>query len=298
MAQIHHIAVIGGGTMGREIAELVASKGFEATVIEVSEEKAAEAKQLIELNLDRKLAKWGITSAEKKMILSRLTFTADPSVLRDADFVIESVIEDLDVKKEVFQKCDELCREEVILASNTSTLSLTEIAAATKRPDRVIGLHFVYPVTKNPVVEIVRGLKTSEQTVSRVKELLPDLELKGIEVFESPGFVTTRLICLLINEALYTLMEGVASAEDIDFAMKEGYHFKYGPLEMADRFGLDAILAALERMYREYGDLKFRPAPLLKKMVRAGHLGVKTGEGFFRYNEKGERIDEEKEESL
>jgi 3-hydroxybutyryl-CoA dehydrogenase len=298
MSQIHHIAVIGGGTMGREIAELVASKGFEATLLEISQEKAVQAKLLIELSLDQKLAKWAITQAEKKAILSRIQFAADPSVLKQADFVIESVFEDLAVKKEVFKKCDELCREEVILASNTSTLSLTEIAAATKRPDRVIGLHFVYPVTKTPMVEIVRGLKTSEQTVNQVKELLPELELKGIEVFESPGFVTTRLFCLMINEALYTVMEGVASAEDIDFAMKEGYHFERGPLEMADRFGLDAVLAALERMYREYGDPKFRPAPLLKKLVRAGHLGVKTGEGIFRYNEKGERIFEQKEENL
>jgi 3-hydroxybutyryl-CoA dehydrogenase len=175
---------------------------------------------------------------------------------------------------------------------------LTEIAAATNRPDKVIGLHFVHPVPKIPLVEVVRGLKTSQETVDTVLSLLPELEIKGIEVYESPGFVTTRLIILLINEALYTLMEGVATAEDIDRAMKIGYQFHAGPLEMADHFGLDSILAAMERLYREFGDTKYRPAPLLKKMVRAGHLGVKTGEGFYRYNEDGERVDRKEEQQL
>jgi 3-hydroxybutyryl-CoA dehydrogenase len=290
VTSIQHIAVIGGGTMGQGIAELVASRGFETTIIEKSDELARQAIHHIELSLDKKLSKWGITPAEKKLTLSRITATADAETLKHADFVIESVYEDLETKKEVFKICDQYCRPDVILASNTSTLSITEIAAATNRPDRVIGLHFVHPVPKIPVVEVVRGLKTSRETVQTVVELLPALEMEGIEVYESPGFVTTRLICLLINEAVYTLMEGVASAEDIDRAMKIGYQFHAGPLEMADRFGLDSIVAALERLFREFGDTRFRPAPMLKKMVRAGHLGVKTGEGFFRYTEDGDRI--------
>ncbi len=279
--------------MGQGIAELAASKGFQTTLLEKSEELAQQAYHLIELSLDKELSKWGITPAEKKSTLSRLKVTKDQEVLRHADFVIESVYEDLETKKQVFEICDQLCRPDVILASNTSTLSLTEIAAATRRPEQVIGLHFVHPVPKIPLVEVVRGLKTSQKTVDTVVSLLPELELEGIEVYESPGFVTTRLIILLINEALYTLMEGVASAEDIDRAMKMGYQFKAGPLEMADRFGLDAVLASMERLFREFGDTKYRPAPLLKKMVRAGHLGVKTGEGFFRYDEDGDRIDRE-----
>lgn len=293
MANIQHIVVIGGGTMGQGIAELTASKGFQTTLLEKSNELAQHAYHHIELSLDKKLSKWGITPAEKKSTLSRLQVTIDQEILRQADFVIESVYEDLETKKRVFETCDQLCRPEVILASNTSTLSLTEIAAATRRPEKVIGLHFVHPVPKIPLVEVVRGLKTSQQTVDTVVNLLPALDLEGIEVYESPGFVTTRLIVLLINEALYTLMEGVASAEDIDRAMKMGYQFKAGPLEMADRFGLDSVLASMERLFREFGDTKYRPAPLLKKMVRAGHLGVKTGEGFFRYDEDGDRIDQE-----
>ncbi|MFC7440565.1 3-hydroxyacyl-CoA dehydrogenase family protein [Laceyella putida] len=295
MANIQHIVVIGGGTMGQGIAELLASKGIETTIIEKNDELAKDAYHHIEMSLDKKLAKWGITPAEKKMTLSRIHATADTAALKNADFVIESVVEDLNTKIELFALCDELCRPDVILASNTSTLSLTEIAAATDRPDKVIGLHFVHPVPKIPLVEVVRGLKTSQETVQTVVDLLEQMEMKGVEVYESPGFVTTRLICLLINEALYTLMEGVASAEDIDRAMKIGYQFQSGPLEMADRFGLDSILAALERLYREFGDIKYRPAPLLKKMVRAGHLGVKTGEGFFHYSEDGERIKKEEQ---
>ncbi len=295
MTSIHHVVVVGGGTMGRGIAELLASRGLETTVLEQSEESARQAVHHIELSLDKQLAKWGITPAEKKLTLSRIRATSDPEALRNADLVIESVYEDLDTKKSVFRLCDQFCRPDVILASNTSTLSITEIAAVTNRPDRVIGLHFVPPVQKIPVVEVVRGLKTSGETVQNIVELLGLLEMEGIEVYESPGFVTTRLICLLINEAVYTLMEGVATAEDIDRAMKVGYQFHAGPLEMADRFGLDSVLAALERLFREFGDTRYRPAPMLKKMVRAGHLGVKTGEGFFRYTEDGERIAGEEE---
>lgn len=293
MDDIQRIVVIGGGVMGAGIAELLASNGFETTVLEKDIETTEQTKQWIEQSLERKLSKWGITSAEKKMIWSRLTITSDVTVLKEADFVFESVNEEIEAKKIIFQECDQYCSSEVIIASNTSTLSLTEIAAVTKRPDKVIGLHFVYPVTTNPVVEVVRGLKTSNQTVETVRGLLPHLGLSGIEVFESPGFVTTRLICLLINEALNILMEGVATAEEIDRAMKEGHKFHVGPIETADRLGLDSVLAALERMYREFGDTKFRPAPLLKKLVRAGHLGVKTGEGFFRYDSDGVRIQHE-----
>jgi len=205
--------------------------------------------------------------------------------------VIETVTEDMDLKKQVFAELDSVTRQDIILASNTSTLSLTEIASVVNRPERVIGLHFLHPVARIELVEIVRGLRTSDETFDQAKHFVESvIQKKGIMVFESPGFVTTRLICILINEALHTLQEGVASAEDIDTAMRIGYDFRYGPLEMCDRFGLDSVLAAMERMFREYGELKFRPSVLLKKMVRAGNLGVKTGEGFFKYDRDGDRI--------
>ncbi|MBD1371497.1 3-hydroxybutyryl-CoA dehydrogenase [Hazenella sp. IB182357] len=277
--------------MGQGIAELLASKGFDTYLLEKSIEDAQCALHHIELSLDKELSKWGITRAEKRATLSRVHITDDPTIMSDADFVIESVYECLQTKQQILELFDELSRPEVILASNTSTLSLTEIAAFTRRPDKVIGLHFVHPVPKIPLVEVVRGLKTSSETVKNVFDFLSYLELEGVEVYESPGFVTTRLITMLINEALYTLMEGVATATDIDRAMKFGFQFKVGPLEMADRFGLDSVLAAMERLYREFGDPKFRPCPILKKMVRAGQLGVKTEEGFFLYDEDGDRIE-------
>ncbi|MXQ52503.1 3-hydroxybutyryl-CoA dehydrogenase [Shimazuella sp. KC615] len=282
--------------MGQGIAELCASKGYDVLLLEKTDELAQYAKGKIELSLDKKLSKWGITNAEKKMTLSRIIFSSQMDLLGEADFVIESVVEDMDTKKMIFQLCDEVCQKDVLLASNTSTLSLTEIAAATQRPDKVVGLHFVYPVTKRPLVEVVRGLKTSEESVTQLRTLLTSLQLTGVEVFESPGFVTTRMIVLFINEACNILMEGVAEASEIDFAMRNGYHFAYGPFEMADRFGLNSVLAALERLYREFGDAKFRPAPLLKKMVRAGHLGIKTGEGFFQYDKDGNRLLEKRGE--
>ena len=211
--------------------------------------------------------------------------------LSTCDMVIETIIEDLDAKKEVFTQLDQVCPSHVILASNTSTLSLTELASSTKYPERVIGMHFIHPVSKVDLVEIIRGLKTSDHTFNETKRFVEEVsDKKGIMVYESPGFVTTRMITLMINEAMHLLQEGVASAEDIDDAMRIGYNFQHGPLEMADRFGLDSILAALERMFREYGELKYRPSIVLKKLVRAGQLGVKTGEGFFKYDKDGDRV--------
>jgi len=243
------------------------------------------------LMLDKQMEKWAITAAEKKMIMSRIRRAEQLQDLEGCDMVIESITEDLEMKKELFRELDRICPPNVILASNTSTLSLTELANETKTPDRVIGMHFLHPVADIDLVEIVRGLQTSDETYERTKTFVQEtIAKKAVLVYESPGFVSTRLICTLINEALHTLEEGVATAEDIDAAMRIGYDFKYGPLEMADRFGLDAVLAALERMFREFGELKYRPSYLLKKMVRAGQLGVKTGQGFFRYDKDGDRL--------
>ncbi|MNN52684.1 putative 3-hydroxybutyryl-CoA dehydrogenase [compost metagenome] len=205
--------------------------------------------------------------------------------------VIETITEDLDAKQKVFNQLDAVCPSNIILASNTSTLSLTELASSTMYPERVIGMHFIHPVGKVDLVEIVRGLKTSDSTFEDTKAFVDEIvDKKGVMIYESPGFVSSRLICLFINEAMHVLQEGVASPEDIDDAMRIGYQFQHGPLEMADRFGLDSVLAALENMFREYGELKYRPSTILKKMVRAGQLGAKSGEGFFKYDKDGDRI--------
>ncbi|MGG4346309.1 3-hydroxyacyl-CoA dehydrogenase family protein [Paenibacillus lautus] len=285
------IGVVGGGTMGQGIAEMLAAKGLDVLLVEKTPEKLDYSYRMIETSLDKQLEKWGITQAEKKLILNRIQKVTHFAELSTCDMVIETIIEDLEAKKEVFSQLDQVCPSQVILASNTSTLSLTELASSTKYPERVIGMHFIHPVSKVDLVEIIRGLKTSEHTFTETKRFVEEVsDKKGIMVYESPGFVTTRMITLMINEAMHLLQEGVASAEDIDDAMRIGYNFQHGPLEMADRFGLDSILAALERMFREYGELKYRPSIVLKKRVRAGQLGVKTGEGFFKYDKDGDRV--------
>ncbi|MFP4977874.1 3-hydroxyacyl-CoA dehydrogenase family protein [Paenibacillus sp. CN-4] len=285
------IGVIGGGTMGQGIAEMLAAKGLDVLLVEKTPERLDYSYSMIETSLDKQLEKWAITQAEKKLILSRIQKVVHFAELSSCDMVIETITEDLEAKKKVFSQLDQVCPSNIILASNTSTLSLTELASTTAYPERVIGMHFIYPVGKVDLVEIVRGLKTSDTTFEETKEFVDEVvEKKGVMIYESPGFVTSRLICLFINEAMHVLQEGVASAEDIDDAMRIGYQFQYGPLEMADRFGLDSVLAALERMFREYGELKYRPSTILKKMVRAGQLGMKSGEGFFKYDKDGDRV--------
>ncbi|WP_438491070.1 3-hydroxyacyl-CoA dehydrogenase family protein [Paenibacillus sp. IHBB 3054] len=285
------IGVIGGGTMGQGIAEMLAAKGLDVMLVEKNTERLEYSYEMIETSLDKQLEKWAITQAEKKLILSRIQKVTHFAELSSCDMVIETITEDLEAKQKVFNQLDQVCPSHIILASNTSTLSLTELASSTMYPERVIGMHFIHPVGKVDLVEIVRGLKTSDSTFEDTKAFVDEVvEKKGVMIYESPGFVTSRLICLFINEAMHVLQEGVASPEDIDDAMRIGYQFQHGPLEMADRFGLDSILAALENMFREYGELKYRPSTILKKMVRAGQLGMKSGEGFFKYDKDGDRV--------
>lgn len=285
------IGVIGGGTMGQGISEMLAAKGLDVLLVEETPEKLDHAYNMIETSLDKQLEKWAITKSEKKLIMSKIHKVIHFAELGTCDMVIETISENLQAKQEVFHQLDQVCPSNILLASNTSTLSLTEIAGSTKYPERVIGMHFIYPVAKINLVEIIRGLKTSDETFEATKAFVEEIvDKRGVMVHESPGFVTSRIMCVMINEALHVLGEGVATEEDIDDSMRIGYQFQYGPLEMADRFGLDSVLAALERMFREFGELKYRPSYVLKKMVRAGHLGVKTGEGFFKYNKDGERV--------
>lgn len=288
---IKKVGVIGAGTMGRGIAELLAAKGIDVYLMDKSPEKLNDGMRLLDGSLNKQIERWALTHQEKKLIASKITPILDDRMLLECDMIIEAVSEQLEMKKQLFSSLENNIRPDAILASNTATLSLTELAEAMEHKERVIGLHFLFPAGQVRLVEIVRGLKTSDQAFQITKQFVEQtLDKTSIQVYESPGYVTTRIICTLINEALHTLSEGVATAVDIDEAIRIGYGFHYGPLEMADRFGLDSVLASMETLFHELGDLKYRPNVLLKKMVRARQLGLKTGMGFFHYSEGGERL--------
>lgn len=285
---IRSVGIVGGGTMGQGIAITCAGSGLDVLLRERSPELAAQALLAIGEDLDRDIAKWRRTEGEKRAILARIKTVEPMAALEAAQIVIEAVPEDLELKTGIFQELDRLCPPEDILATNTSTLSVTEIAARTKRPDRVIGLHFLMPVPRVPLVEMVRGLSTSEATYRSALEFVRVLGKTGVEVFEYPGYVTTRVILPFINEAMYVVLEGVASAEAVDTSMRLGYGMPLGPLALADRMGLDEVMRWMQHLFSELGDLKYRPCPLLRKMIRAGRLGVKSGRGFFEYDENGQ----------
>jgi 3-hydroxybutyryl-CoA dehydrogenase len=273
--------------MGQGIAIACSVAGLDVLVRERTPELGQHALREVTTTLDRDIAKWRRTGSEKKAILSRIRVVSTLAELAGCAVVIEAVSEKMPLKWEVFQELDRTCPVETVLASNTSSLSITEIAARTTRPDRVIGLHFLNPVPTVPLVEVVRGLKTSEITRSSALEFVKLLGKTGIEVFEYPGYVTTRVILPFINEAMHVVMEGVASAEAVDTSIRLGYGLPMGPLALADRMGLDEVMRWMQYLFDELGDLKYRPCPLLRKMVRAGQLGQKSGRGFFEYDEDG-----------
>jgi 3-hydroxybutyryl-CoA dehydrogenase len=279
--EFRKLGIVGGGFMGRSLAQKVASSGIDVTVLEVSQERAKQAREELVANLDEELAKWGITASEKKATLSRITFTTDAAAMKGCEMVVEAVPEELELKQAVMLRLDAQLAPDVVFVTSTSTFSVTEIAAATGRPDRIVGMHFMHPVTRSRIVEIVRGSATSNPTFERAVGLAKTLDKTVIEVFEYPGYVVTRAILPFLNEAMHIVMEGVASAEDVDLALKLAYEFKIGPLEYMDRVGLDTVLGWMEHLFHELGDFKYRPCPLLRKMVRAGYLGRKTGRGFF-----------------
>ncbi len=288
------IGIIGAGTMGGGVARTVAARGITGLIKEKDETALARALAAIEAGLDLEIARWSLTDSEKRAILSRIHGILTLEELADVPFIIGCLPESLpEMKALVWAELNALCDPATIFISNTSTLSVTELASASGRPDRFIGGHFLYPVPKRPLVELVRGLDTSDDTYRKVKAFVLSLKKDAIEVFESPGYVTTRVILPLLNEAMHVVLEGVATADDVDEAMKLGYSFDQGPLEMSDRMGLDEVLAWMQHLFQELGELKYRPCPILRKMVRAGHLGTKTGQGFFRYDSEGRRIRED-----
>ncbi|MFN3872313.1 MAG: 3-hydroxyacyl-CoA dehydrogenase family protein [Ignavibacterium sp.] len=288
--RINTVAIIGAGVMGQGIGQTIAASGMEVTIIEKTNEKLEWAKAQLGENIDREIKRWAMTNSEKKAIFSRITWDIDITKINDSDLVIEAVDEDFDLKVKIFKEMDKHAKKDAIFVSNTSTLSLTKISETTSRPDRVIGMHFLNPVPKVPLVEIVKCLHTSNETVKKVKDFANRIGKTPVEVYEYPGFVTTRAIVPLLNEAMYILLEGVATAKDIDTAMRLGYNFQYGPLEMADMMGLDEVLAWMETLWKTLGEPRYRACPILRKLVRERKLGKKTGEGFYKYDQHGNKI--------
>jgi 3-hydroxybutyryl-CoA dehydrogenase len=285
------VAVIGGGTMGKGLAHSIAQTGIDAILVERDSSSLKRALSELTDQLDGEIDRWGMTESEKRAILARIKGTTDLRDAGEAGLVIEAIEENLAAKMTLFSKLDAICPEETILVTNTASLSVTEIGSATLRGDRTLGMHFLNPVPKIPLVELVRGANTSDTTFSKARSFAErQLGKTAVEVFEYPGGITTRVIVVMLNEAMYTLMEGIATANSIDTAVRLGYNFPYGPLTMADQIGLDEVIAWMEALFRELGDLKYRPCPLLRKLVRAGHLGVKTGRGFFIYDDHGKRL--------
>jgi 3-hydroxybutyryl-CoA dehydrogenase len=286
LESIRTVAVLGAGTMGNGIAHVFARCGFNVILRDVEQRFLDRGVETISKNLDREIRKGKFPEAEKPSILARIQTVTKLEAVSRADFVVEAIPEQLELKRKVLAEADRALRPEVILATNTSSISVTVLAAATQRPDRVIGMHFMNPVPMMPLVEVIRALQTSQETFETTMKLCEKLEKKPVAVNDSPGFVSNRVLIPLINEAAFCVMEGVATPEAVDAVMKLGMNHPMGPLELADFIGLDVCLDVMEVLFEGFGDSKFRPCPLLKKMVAAGWLGKKSGRGFHNYGGK------------
>jgi 3-hydroxybutyryl-CoA dehydrogenase len=284
MAEIKVIGIVGAGTMGSGIAQVAAAAGYQVIMRDIAEGFVEKGLKAIEKNLSRMVAKEKITAEKMAEIMGRITGTVEMEKLAAAQMVIEAAVERMDIKKEIFKSLDTTCPPETILASNTSGLSITEMASATRRPGQVVGMHFFNPVPVMKLVEVVKGAATSEETYAAAMEVCKIMGKEAITVNEAPLFAVNRILCPMLNEAIFVLAEGIASAEDIDKGMMLGANHPIGPLALADLVGLDVMLLVMDNLYEETGDSKYRTAPLLRKMVRAGYLGRKSGRGFYTYN--------------
>jgi len=280
---IQTVGVVGAGTMGNGIAHVFARNGFKVILCEVEQRFLDRGLETIGKNLDREVAKNKISAADKTATLGRIEGVLDRGKLAGCDFVVEAATEKFEIKTQIFRDLDKVCRPEIILASNTSSISITKLAALTKRPEKVIGMHFFNPVPVMKLVEVIRGLATTDETFQAVRDLAVKLEKTPVEVNDAPGFVSNRVLMPLINEAIYTVMEGVATPEAVDEVFKLGMAHPMGPLTLADFIGLDVCLDIMRVMLDGLGDPKYRPCPLLIKMVDAGWLGRKSGRGFYKY---------------
>ncbi|PIC74135.1 3-hydroxybutyryl-CoA dehydrogenase [Sporosarcina sp. P17b] len=280
---IEHVFVIGAGQMGGGIAQVCAQAGYQVTLHDLNEEAYDRGFKVITKNLERNVEKGRMTEEEKETVLGRFTKSTDMQNAKTADIVIEAAVENMAVKSKIFTELDEITPEHTILATNTSSLPITEIGAATKRPGKVIGMHFMNPVPVMKLVEVIRGLATDDDVYQAVEDMTKKLNKTPVEVNDAPGFVANRVLMPMINEAIFTLYEGVATKEAIDDVMKMGMNHPMGPLQLADFIGLDTCLYIMETLYEGFGDSKYRPCPLLRKYVKAGWYGKKTGRGFYTY---------------
>lgn len=288
--KIELVAIIGAGVMGQGIAQTISSSGIDVLMIEKTIENVNSAKENLTRTMDHEISRWAMTKSEMKVILSRIQWSLDINDVKEADFIIEAVEECFDSKQKIFSVLDRVAKQDTILVSNTATLSLSKIAELTKRPEKIIGMHFLNPVPKVKLVEVVKALETSDDTVTRTKAFAEKIGKHPIEVYEYPGFVTTRVIVPYLNEAMYVLLEGIASAEDIESAMKLGYNLQIGPLELADSIGLDELLHWMQELWNALGEPRYRPCPILRQKVRDKKFGKKSGEGFFQYDKDGNKI--------